>query len=145
MSERLQKALRELALALEEVDSESWELVTSEPGTTSVSETLTESLPKARDKVEPAHSTSSLGTGATASNIAYHEDYRHYIITKHPLNQVGYLSGPGATTWKKLEKTLPGNRLAGSGARLRRVESREEAQRIWTMAFGQIPMPNLEL
>lgn len=57
---------------------------------------------------------------------------------------VGFAEGEGADTWRKIENSLPGRRLRGSGARLRRVANWEEAMVIWQKAHPKLPLPRLE-
>ena len=141
MSSRLSRALRELASALEEADKEeetSWELVGE-------SSHATRESPATSQKEQVPDSSGAPGTTATASHIAYRGDWRIYIIVAHPNQKLGLVEGPGSSTWKKIEATLPNARLVGSGARLRRVQNHAEAARVWRAAHGEKPMPVLEL
>lgn len=59
--------------------------------------------------------------GPTGSNVAYHGDHHCYVIMVHPRGLVIF-GGPGASTWRRIEETLPNQRLAGKapeGERLR--------------------------
>lgn len=146
MSSRLERAMKELAAALEESQSDSgWELVgessagpgassSDQPGECGKSEEKSGAPTKKDSEVAP-----------TGSVISYHQDIRHYVVVEHPKGLVGYLFGPGASTWRALKATLPGRRLQGSGARLRRVSNRQEAMKIWAAAHGLRQMPDLRL
>ena len=82
-------------------------------------------------------------TGPQTPPVACHQDIRCYIITKHPTGLVGFISGPGATTWGKIEQSFPNKRLVGSGAKLRRVKDLDEAKVVWEAAHGGKPLPLL--
>jgi len=148
MSSRLERAIKELAAALEESQSESgWELVRESSAEPRASTDLPCDSGKSEEKPGGQTKEKSVVTpsGPTGSVIAYHQDVRHYVVVEHPKGLVGYLVGPGATTWRALEATLPGRRLQGSGARLRRVDNRQEAKKIWEASHGSRQMPDLHL
>ena len=147
MSSRLERAIKELAAALEETQSDSdWELVGEKSGESGGSSHLpcenSKPVEKEVKKEKELESTPCVPTG---SDIAYHQDIRHYVVVEHPKGLVGYLVGPGASTWRALEATLPGRQLRGSGARLRRVDNRQEAMKIWEASHGSRLMPDLRL
>ena len=81
--------------------------------------------------------------GPSASHIAYHPDVRCYVVIANPADSstLGFWSGPNPQTWCLLESKLKGKRLLGSGARLRRVQSLEEAKQIWATAHPSRTMP----
>ena len=87
----------------------------------------------------------STAISACGSDVVYHVDWRHYIVVANPTGELGYVCGPAASTWPCLEKRLRGGKLAGSGARLRRVESQKEAEEVWKKAHGEKPMPHLRV
>ncbi len=140
MSNRLARALRELADALDQTQEEgTWELVDSSAEAASSEDKVSKEKPPVKEEEKPAPPF------PTASTVAYKEDWRHYVIVKHPAGKVGFIEGPGATTWKRIEATLPKKCLAGSGARLKRVEDRQQGLQIWQAAHGTLPMPDLHL
>ena len=162
MSDRLAKAVEELAAAFrefrvnEEAHSESHFSVVSSPGHSrggppgySSGPTRTHAPKAASDRrerkasnVTPPGSPTSTVRPATASSVAYHRDVRHYVILVNPDSDIiGYVVGEGAPAWRWIEKTLKGQRLAGSGARLRRVQSEAQAEEIWRQTFPNTPMP----
>lgn len=132
MSSRLERAIKELAAARAEPRAS-----TDPPRDSGKSGEKPGGQTKEKSVVTPS--------GPTGSVIAYHQDVRHYVVVEHPKGLVGYLVGPGATTWRALESTLPGRRLQGSGARLRRVDNRQEAKKIWEASHGSRQMPDLHL
>ena len=125
MSERLQRALRELSAALEET---TWDVVS--PTSSSVSGTTVETSGSAE---KPVRRPTVVVTDTTASSVAYHEDVRHYVVLSNPRDPsfVGWTAGPAATTWRRLEAKLPGGQLSDSAVRLRRVESKRAAEELW--------------
>ena len=141
---RLSRALRELADALESAEVErpaseqSWSLPSS-PARSSVGAQGSGAVATAAP--QPKAEGKAPKKGPTGSDVAYHSDHRCYVITVHPRGLVGFVEGPGATTWRRIEETLPNQRLAGSGARLRRVKDMEEAAVIWAKSHGSKPMP----
>ena len=150
MSDRLSAALRELAAALEEAEAAARE-----------KEVDSGLRPKAEEPVGRntgrGSSSSGVSSGASlrapltsdpsGSTVAYREDWRHYIIVSNPRDPsfVGWTAGPGALTWRSLESRLPGGKLSGSAVRLRRVNDKEGAERVWRAAHPGIKMPNLPL
>ena len=159
MSRRLQAALRELAAALEEVEEEErWEVVSAvgraaagvrtQPVSEAASaEAKSASKPDAKQPSAPSSEAPVESGRASGSHVAYHEDWRHYVILANPKKPdlIGYISGPGATTWKRIEKALPTGKLCTSAARLRRVESENQARQVWAEAHGNREMPALKL
>ena len=156
MSRRLQAALRELAAALEEVEEEErWEVVSAvgraaagvRTQPVSEAEAKSESEPIAKRPAAPSVEAPVESGRASGSHVAYHEDWRHYVILANPKKPdlIGYISGPGATTWKRIEKALPTGKLCTSAARLRRVESENQARQVWAEAHGSREMPALKL
>ena len=135
---RLAKALRDLAAALDDVEKDGeWELVKEEG----------EKKKKGGVESGVASEVSAAGgekAGPSASDIAYRKDWRCYVIVEHPGGLVGFAEGEGADTWRKIENSLPGRRLRGSGARLRRVANWEEAMVIWQKGHPKLPLPRLE-
>ena len=181
MADRLQRALRELAAALDEAAEEDrWEVVrvleevapalrgetrqnedtqlaqsVSAPvggaGAEGVSQDLLASPPRTQDQppvLKPeiggfslaSSSTSSLACGST---VAYHQDLRHYVVVECPGKPalLGYVCGPAASTWRRLEAQLPSGKLSTSRARLRRVVNKEEAAQVWAVAHPGTEMP----
>jgi len=159
MSRRLQDALRELAAALEEVEEEERRGVVSAAGRAAAgvrtqpvvgaaaAEKEFEPVPKAKASTASLPEGSVVNSRATGSHVAYHEDWRHYVILANPRKPdfVGYISGPGATTWRRIEKALPTGKLCTSAARLRRVDSESQARQVWAEAHGSRAMPALTL
>ena len=145
---RLARALRDLAAALEATQAEdsqgenNWEVVGESEEGASSEQPPSSSLPQPKSKAK----AKSSGPRATGSTVAYREDWRCYVIVGHPSGLLGFVEGPGATTWRKIESSLLNQRLAGSGARLRRVANKEEALDVWRAAHGRVrPMPDLHL
>ncbi|CAE7853527.1 unnamed protein product, partial [Symbiodinium sp. KB8] len=152
---KLQAALRELAAALEEVEEEErWEVVSAvgraaagvrtQPVSEAASaEAKSASKPYAKQPSAPSSEAPVESGRASGSHVAYHEDWRHYVILANPKKPdlIGYISGPGATTWKRIEKALPTGKLCTSAARLRRVESENQARQVWAEAHGNREMP----
>ncbi|CAE7566198.1 unnamed protein product, partial [Symbiodinium microadriaticum] len=150
-----QAALRELAAALEEVEEEErWEVVSAvgraaagvrtQPVSEAASaEAKSASKPDAKQPSAPSSEAPVESGRASGSHVAYHEDWRHYVILANPKKPdlIGYISGPGATTWKRIEKALPTGKLCTSAARLRRVESENQARQVWAEAHGNREMP----
>jgi hypothetical protein len=107
-------------------------------------------LPGARANASPkqraaAAASPAWGGGApSASHVTYHLDQKAYVVLGNPYqpHAIGLWIGPAARTWKALAVTLKGELLEGSGAKLRRVESKEAAEVIWRQAFGR-EGPNL--
>ena len=168
MSERLQRALRELSAALEET---TWDVVS--PTSSSVSGTTVAASvqassegkgkgPRARARAvgavaggytatvetsgsaeKPVRKPTVVVTDTTASAVAYHEDVRHYVVLSNPRDPsfVGWTAGPAATTWRRLEAKLPGGQLSDSAVRLRRVESKRAAEELWKQYQpGRLPI-----
>lgn len=144
MTSRLSRAVKELAEALREVESNgSWEVVSEEGSEKS----------DGREQIEvqgPAKAAKSkeVQVETVAPREApFPQDWRQYVIFSNPNRPeaVGFVEGAGVATWIKIEKTLRGGKLYGSGARLRRVQSRAEAEQQWVKAFPYRPMPNLNL
>jgi len=138
---RLAKALRDLAAALDEVEKDGdWELVKEE-------EEVEKKVSEAKKALGVKEEVGAVGekAGPSASDISYHKDWRCYVIVEHPGGLVGFAEGEGAATWRKIESSLPGRRLRGSGARLRRVSGWDEAVEIWQKAHPKLPLPRLEL
>ena len=63
----------------------------------------------------------------------------YYLVLKndHQPSLRGLWSGAKATTWAKVLTTLKGGQLFGSGARLRRVHSLEDAREMWAKESGE--------
>ena len=139
MSERLEAALAELTAALADFRLDQAEGA----GAGVVAEVArgAGAKPKAAPKRGAAQGV------ATGSDVAYHSDQRLYLIFVHPDRPelVGLVAGEGGRTWVRIEATLRGGRLAGSGARLRRVPSVEEAQRLWNQVHPDRPLPRVPL
>jgi len=79
----------------------------------------------------------------TGSVVARQAADRIYIVVANPRDpdRVGIFVGK----WRTLEGALPGGRLYDSAARLRRVESVDEARAVWARAHPDIPMPTFRL
>ena len=62
----------------------------------------------------------------------------NYLVTSNPEHPalVGLWSGSSASTWRKVESTLRGGRLFGSGAKVKKVKSLEEAMQLWEKTVG---------
>lgn len=129
---RLTAALERLAL-----EDEEWESVStvSVPHTT----TATSEVAKGKGKSSPPP--------ICGSSVAFHSDTRYYIVLSNPYrpSTEGCWYGPAAFTWRALEKQLRGERLAGSGARLRRVKDLQEARELWTLHRPNEEMPVKEV
>ena len=80
---------------------------------------------------------------ATGSHVAYHEDIRCYIVLENPNDQtsLGFWQGPAPHTWRRIERTLKNGELWGSKARLRRVQTRQEAEELWQTVHPGRKMP----
>jgi hypothetical protein len=139
MSERLEAALAELTAALADFRLDQDEGARGEGAAGGAR------VPGAKPKAAPKRGAAQ--RVATGSDVAYHNDQRLYLILVHPERPelVGLVAGEGARTWVRIEATLRGGRLAGSGARLRRVPSVEEAQRLWTQVHPDRPLPRVPL
>ena len=147
MTERVVLALRELADALEELSER-------EPGTSggaslSVFSALQTVVRPTSSTSPPRSMTLGSGRASTAgrepngSSVQYHTDVRLYLVLSNPRRPdvIGLYSGQ----WKFLEEQLAGGRLSGSEARLRKVESQEQAERMWADHFPNRAMPMLTL
>ena len=115
------KALRELADALEELEVDSpWVL-------TGAAQTASAADPQA----SASASAPNLEQGKVpcGSSVQYHTNQRLYLVLANPesLEKIGLFTGQ----WKTLEASLRGGRLSGSGARLRKVDSKSQAQDMW--------------
>lgn len=142
---RLTRALRELALE-ETEQGELWEVVRGPTEESSDSAAASETAVAPKSKAKPEAKAKSSTSSSSASTSPHPRDWRCYVITHHPHGKVGFVEGLGPTTWTKIEGILPGNRLAGSGARLRRVGNREEALELWRSKHGmEREMPDLHL
>ena len=66
----------------------------------------------------------------------------HYVVVKnsHSPGLLGLWSGPKGPTWRKVEETLRGGRLAGSGAKLKKVANPQEAKDYWNLHMGDYVM-----
>ena len=95
---------------------------------------------------EPEPEAPDITTGTTGGNglvaaapadqghiPASQGDLRIYIILKWPgrPDLEGIVEGEAASTWGKLIRQMPNQRLTGSGILLRKVPSRQEAQTRW--------------
>ena len=98
MAQRVVLALRELAVALEELQLESPWLFVGERGE-EASGTLGGPSP-------PSTSTASAATGPTASSVAYHSDRRLYLVLVWPGDESK--AGLYVCKWRQLEALLPG-------------------------------------
>ena len=147
MVTRLALALEELAEALREVkEVEGWELIAGDvaPALKAATSELS-SFSRGGEKSAEVKKA-SVAAGVSGTTVAYHCDIRHYLVLVNPGSlKVGYICGPAATTWAKVERCLRGQKLTGSGARLRRVAGLSEAQKLWSKSFPDQPMPWLDL
>lgn len=132
----LAEAVAELSVNSKRTDS--WELV-AESEKVDVPKTV--EPPTSSEKASLPSSSAPVVAPSTA--VCYKTDIRHYIVVVNPSGPVGYHFGHAGKAWPQVEALLPGNRLAGSGAKLRRVQDREEALKIWERTHGKVPMPNL--
>ena len=171
MSDRISRALRELADAL---DDEAWEVTRPATGADTQAREL---LQVVRGRLErPPHGTSTSrrastsvenpretasGPGGTpsseveaagardttGSSVAYHQDSRIYVILSNPKKpwMVGVISGPSPETCLLIERNLPGGRLSGSSARLRRVPSLQVAAELRERHHPGMQLPQLRL
>ena len=66
----------------------------------------------------------------------------HYVVAKnsHSPGLLVLWSGPKGPTWRKVEETLEGGRLAGSGAKLKKVANAQEARDYWNLHMGDYVM-----
>ncbi len=155
MSDRLSRAVSELAAALREIEEiREWEVV----GETSPERSQYEARPGSSGEAGLLSRTEvSQVSGETkqevrtkepcGSDIAYKGDWRCYIILQNPADPSieGFVEGPNPETWRHIEGRLAGRKLRGSGARLRRVENRAEAEKVWKSVFPKKPMPQVTL
>lgn len=137
--------MEELAKAVRQSSDDEWEVVEAEvaevvkgSGTPPVEEKSSQ-VPEGSVGAEDPKT----GREAIASDVCYHKDWRIYIVLANPNDpeSLGCWEGPNPQTWKAIEKTLRGGRLAGSGARLRRVEDLKAAAKLWKDVFPCRPMP----
>ena len=161
MADRLQRALRELAAALDEAAEEDrWEVVRvleeatpalregkKRESETAVHGSPTRQQPVASGGAEASACSSGTSSSVCGSTVSYHEDWRHYMGVECPgvPSLLGYVAGPASSTWRRLEARLPGGKLSASRARLRRVCSREEAAKVWAEAHPDVVMPTVRL
>ena len=141
MTSRLSRAVKELAEALREVEPNgSWEVVSEEGSEKSVGKEQIGAQSPAKSKEVQVETEAP-------REAPFPQDWRQYVILSNPNRPeaVGFVEGAGVATWIKIEKTLREGKLYGSGARLRRVQSRAEAEQQWVKAFPYRPMPNLNL
>ena len=68
-----------------------------------------------------------------------HNQERYYLVLRNDLypSLRGLWCGSRAVTWRRVESTLRGGRLAGSGAKLKRVQDVQEGQALWAASFGE--------
>ena len=88
MSSHLERAIKELAAALEESQAESsWELVRESSAEPRASTDLPCDSGKSEEKPGGQTKEKSVVTpsGPTGSVIAYYEDVRHYVVVEHPI------------------------------------------------------------
>lgn len=118
-------ALRELANALEELTGDEWERVGPSLST------LSGASSAAASAVELLPSAPTLG------------DQRTYVVWSVPGRQelAGIYQGEGVNTWHQVEKRLPNQKLAGSGAQLRRCDHLDQASNLWREKKGNRPAP----
>ena len=134
------EALRSLAKALDQIEAEEaadrWEVVSRE-------EAGVDKGACVEGKEQTASSGQDSGELATGSLVAYKIDIRHYVVLAQPEypQDLGYWSGPAATTCRRIESKLRNQRLAGSRARLRRVDSKAQALDLWKQAHPGREMP----
>ena len=155
MSDRLNRAVSELAAALREIEeNREWEVVGETHPTGSQVVAHPEKSGKAsfssKAEVNQESSVVKQEVGSKepcGSDIAYKRDWRCYIILKNPADPSieGFVEGPNPETWRRIESRLAGRRLYGSGARLRRVESKVDAEKVWKSVYPSKVMPRVEL
>ncbi|CAE7727399.1 SMYD3 [Symbiodinium sp. CCMP2592] len=167
MGERLQRALRELADALQEAEQEEQqkESRASQPGRGSTSSRATSPAPslagsssswsrvggaKARAAATERDPLRRVQPPAAqplehvpASAVVRNSSVNCYVVLENPLQptRVGWIM----TTWKTLEASLPSGRLCTSHVRLRRVDSVEAAMDLWNSVHPNHPCPQLKL
>ena len=152
MVQRLAEALEGLTFALREFrETPEWEFVAGELAAQLDAATgellVVTSAAQAPLPVPKAQAKPKAKSAATPVSITYTPatpEIRHYLVLSNPGGgPVGYASGLSPETWAAVERVLPGGRLAGSGARLRRVANREQAQLMWEEHFPGLPLPEL--
>ena len=133
-------ALRVLADALEELQAENPAVwtgrgVTPQPRGRGLASTSPSPGPQA------SSGSPQGGREPCGSSVQYHKDQRLYLVLTCPRKSelVGLFRGE----WKTLEAMLPGGRLSGSSARLRRVPDVETARQIWSSHFPDRALPDL--
>jgi hypothetical protein len=64
---------------------------------------------------------------------------RYYCVFQNPFRptSAGIWLGTAPAVWSEIEAELKGQKLAGSGAYLRRAPSEKEAQEMWEQEFRQ--------
>ena len=165
MSERVQRALRELASALEEEAADNGRAPRGPPSRgrgTSPSASSTASYSSwsrvggpceraAATRVDPLGadppSTSQqqlpLPLGRVpASAVVRGAPVNLYVILENPLqpHRVGWIR----TSWIQLERSLPSGQLSTSRVRLRRVATVEDAVQLWKKVHPNLPCPELK-
>jgi len=158
ISKKVVKALAELGKALEEEglasSGDEWEKVSDvspkasseKKGYTHVApsvctgEAVEEKRPRSHQQLPVAPVFSGRATG---SHVAYHKDIRCYVVLENPNNQasLGFWRGPSPQTWRQIERTLKNGELRYSNARLRRVQSLQEAEELWQSVHPGRKMP----
>lgn len=148
MRARVAKALEDLAKAIREESPEDWEVVGGS-ATASVNyqteETKVVEEPEEAKQL-PIFPRDPAGE-ATGSSVSYRPGIRCYVVLSNPHqpNSVGFWRGPAPETWLEIERNLKGGALKGSGARLRRVQDQDEAEKIWRQTFPCREMPLVHL
>ena len=68
-----------------------------------------------------------------------HNQERYYLVLRNDLHPSlrGLWCGTKGVTWRRVESTLRGGRLAGSGAKLKRVQDVQEGQALWAATYGE--------
>ena len=142
MTERVVLALRELADALEELQEESPAVWTGQ-GVTPQPRVSGRASASPSPGQPAFRSSPPVSKEPCSSSVQYHKDLRLYLVLTCPRKPelVGLFRGE----WKTLEAVLPGGRLSGSSARLRRVPDVETARQIWSSLFPDRALPELQL
>ena len=88
MPSRLSQALRDLAAALEEAESEQWEVVSG--GSQAPNEIPAPEVKSGEREPSPAKAAgSSTAISACGSDVTYRVDWRHYIVVANPTGELG--------------------------------------------------------
>ena len=64
------------------------------------------------------------------------------LVTRNPAGALleGLWSGPSGITWRRVEESFRGGRLWGSGAKVKKVSTLEEALALWRKEKGELAL-----